>query len=320
MSAENRQRDDDVRGAIDALADRVDTLASMVRETAHRAFPKEMCYSCHVAHGADDNVFTNLMAARNLLVAAEACTRHPDQASALGASTEETAAWRDAAAAVHVPYDEERGVHSQSAGFTRYAEWDFELWRGRYPLMMHAPYVQLYRKQVVKQADLVLAMHWCSDRFTPEQNASNVDYYEQRTVRDSSVSACTQSVLCDEVGHLIWRTTTSQRLPLSTCAIVTRTPATDSTWPRSRGPGSPSARASGAAPRRRAAPPRPAAAHHPHRAGLPTSLARPTSAGRGPSRQRGVLARRSRDAAGRRRRTARPDRSPKAQGPAVATS
>lgn len=150
----------------------------------------------------DDNVFTNLMAARNLLVAAEACTRHPDQASALGASTEETAAWRDAAAAVHVPYDEERGVHSQSAGFTRYAEWDFELWRGRYPLMMHAPYVQLYRKQVVKQADLVLAMHWCSDRFTPEQKASNVDYYERRTVRDSSLSACTQSVLCAEVGHL----------------------------------------------------------------------------------------------------------------------
>jgi alpha,alpha-trehalose phosphorylase len=62
--------------------------------------------------------------------------------------------------------------------------------------------VQLYRKQVVKQADLVLAMHWCSEAFTAEQKARNVDYYERRTVRDSSLSACTQAVMCAEVGHL----------------------------------------------------------------------------------------------------------------------
>jgi alpha,alpha-trehalose phosphorylase len=148
-----------------------------------------------------DNVFTNLMAAHNLRVAAEACARHPEKARAMGVTTEETAAWRDAANAAHIPYDEELGVHQQCEGFTTFAEWDFEN-RNNYPLLLHEPYVRLYPAQVVKQADLVMAMQWQSHAFTPEQKARNVDYYERRTVRDSSLSACTQAVMCAEVGHL----------------------------------------------------------------------------------------------------------------------
>jgi trehalose/maltose hydrolase-like predicted phosphorylase len=148
----------------------------------------------------DDNVFTNLMAARNLTAAADACQRNPDASRRLGVTHEESAQWRDAARTVHIPYDEQLGVHEQSDRFTRFAEWDFSA--HEYPLLMHAPYVQLYRKQVIKQADVVLAMHWCGEHFTPEQKARNVDYYERRTVRDSSLSACTQALLCADVGHL----------------------------------------------------------------------------------------------------------------------
>jgi len=148
-----------------------------------------------------DNVFTNLMAAHNLRVAAAACARHPEQARAMGITTEETAAWRDAANAAHIPYDEELGVHQQCEGFTTFAEWDFEH-RNNYPLLLHEPYVRLYPAQVVKQADLVLAMQLQSHAFTPEQKARNVDYYERRTTRDSSLSACTQAVMCAEVGHM----------------------------------------------------------------------------------------------------------------------
>jgi alpha,alpha-trehalose phosphorylase len=151
---------------------------------------------------ADDNVFTNLMAARNLQAAATFATRFPDDARRLEVDPEEEAAWRDAAAAVHVPYDKELGVHPQSEGFTGYAVWDFEAWKDKYPLLLHAPYFELYRKQVVKQADLTLAMYWCGDEFTPEQKARNVDYYERITVRDSSLSACVQAVTAAEVGHL----------------------------------------------------------------------------------------------------------------------
>ena len=151
---------------------------------------------------ADDNVFTNLMAARNLRSAAETAARLPATARELHVDAEEEAAWRDAAAAVYVPYDEDLGVHPQSEGFTGYAVWDFEAYKDKYPLMLHAPYFQLYRMQVVKQADLMLATYWCGDAFTPEEKARNFDYYERLTVRDSSLSACVQAVMAAEVGHL----------------------------------------------------------------------------------------------------------------------
>ena len=148
-----------------------------------------------------DNVFTNLMAAHNLRVAAAACERHPDIARALEVTTEESSAWRDAADAASLPFDDGLGVHQQCEGFTTLREWNFDE-DNDYPLLLHESYVRLYPAQVVKQADLVLAMHWRSHEFTQDQKARNVDYYEPRTVRDSSLSASTQAVMCAEVGHL----------------------------------------------------------------------------------------------------------------------
>ncbi|MPV35843.1 glycoside hydrolase family 65 protein [Georgenia subflava] len=150
----------------------------------------------------DDNTFTNLMAARNLRAAVAACRRHPDVAAQHEVSEAELERWERAAAHVYVPYDDVLGVHPACRDFTRYREWDFDPDGEAYPLMMNAPYVLLYRRQVVKQADLVLAMHWCPEHFTDEQLARNLDYYERRTVRDSSLSACTQAVMCAQAGHL----------------------------------------------------------------------------------------------------------------------
>jgi alpha,alpha-trehalose phosphorylase len=152
---------------------------------------------------ADNNVYTNLMAQRNLEAAARAAERRPELASAHGVDDEETSAWRDAAAAIVIPYDAALGVHSQAEGFTKHQLWNFAgTTPDQYPLLLHFAYFDLYRKQVVKQADLVLAMHWRGDFFTPDQLARNFDYYEQITVRDSSLSACTQAVIAAEVGHL----------------------------------------------------------------------------------------------------------------------
>jgi alpha,alpha-trehalose phosphorylase len=151
----------------------------------------------------DDNVYTNLMAARNLAAAASLAPRFPEVMARLGVDEEEAASWRDAAATMHIPFDEELGVHPQHESFTRYQEFDFAAMDPEdYPLLLHVPYFQLYRTQVVKQADLVLAMHWRGDAFTPEQKARNFAYYEARTVRDSSLSAATQAVVAAEVGHL----------------------------------------------------------------------------------------------------------------------
>jgi alpha,alpha-trehalose phosphorylase len=94
-------------------------------------------------------------------------------------------------------------VHQQSAGYTRYERWNFDATSpDEYPLLLHFPYFDLYRKQVVKQADLVLAMVACGDQFTAEEKARAFAYYETLTVRDSSLSACVQAILAAEVGHL----------------------------------------------------------------------------------------------------------------------
>jgi alpha,alpha-trehalose phosphorylase len=152
---------------------------------------------------ADNNVYTNLMARRNLVGAAEACARLQDKAHELGVTPGEMARWRSAAEHIFIPYDARLGVHPQAEGFTTHEVWDFAATRpDQYPLMLHFPYFDLYRKQVVKQPDLVLAMQLCCEAFTPEEKARNFAYYERITVRDSSLSACTQAVLAAEVGHL----------------------------------------------------------------------------------------------------------------------
>ena len=152
---------------------------------------------------ADNNVFTNLMAARNLNSAAEVCMRHPRRAAELGVSREEIDAWRAAAGAIVIPYDDTLGVTSQSDGFTRYRRWDFTgTAPEQYPLLLHYPYYLLYSSQVVKQADMVFALYACGDCFSPEQKLRDFDYYESITVRDSSLSACIQAIVAAEVGHV----------------------------------------------------------------------------------------------------------------------
>jgi alpha,alpha-trehalose phosphorylase len=152
---------------------------------------------------ADNNVYTNLMAQENLFAAADVAARHRERASELGVDDEEMTSWREAAASMVIPYDPTLGVHPQADGFTGHEVWDFaNTTAEQYPLLLHFPYFDLYRKQVVKQADLVLAMQLHPDAFTQEQKARNFAYYDQLTVRDSSLSACVQAVIAAEVGHL----------------------------------------------------------------------------------------------------------------------
>ncbi|MQA73069.1 MAG: family 65 glycosyl hydrolase [Solirubrobacterales bacterium] len=152
---------------------------------------------------ADNNVYTNLIAQRNLRDAAAATESDPELAGGFGVDSEEAAGWRDAAEAMIVPYDEDLGVHAQSESYTEHAVWDFDATASdHHPLFLHYPYFDLYRKQVVKQADLVLALHLRGDAFTAEEKARDFAYYEALTVRDSSLSACTQAVIAAEVGQL----------------------------------------------------------------------------------------------------------------------
>ncbi|MFC8192863.1 glycoside hydrolase family 65 protein [Cellulomonas sp. NPDC057328] len=151
----------------------------------------------------DDNTYTNLVVARSLAAAVDVTGRRPDDARRLGVDDEERARWAAAAEAVVVPYAEDLGVTEQSAGFTRHPAWDFARGPdGWTPYEDRVHYTELYRHQLVKQADLVLALVVAGDRFSTEQKRRDFAYYEPLTVRDSSLSASVQAVVAAELGHL----------------------------------------------------------------------------------------------------------------------
>src|SRR4029079_18898316 len=143
------------------------------------------------------------MAQLNRRAAADAAERYPDRAGDLGVDGAETASWRAAGDAMLTPSDAELGIYSQAESFTHHQRFDFDgADPDTYPLLLHFPYFDLYRKQVIKQADLVLALHLRGDAFSDEEKARAFDYYEALTVRDSSLSASTQAVIAAEVGHI----------------------------------------------------------------------------------------------------------------------
>ena len=158
----------------------------------------------------NDNAFTNLMARLNLRFAAESVrlleAERPDAHAALVAELElgpeELERWERAAAAMHVPYDEGRGMHPQDAHFLEREMWDLDATPPeKFPLLLHYHPLEIYRRQVIKQADVVLAMFLVGDEFSPDEKRANFDYYDRLTTGDSSLSACVQSIIAAEVGE-----------------------------------------------------------------------------------------------------------------------
>lgn len=152
---------------------------------------------------SDDNVYTNVTAARNLRAAAAAVERHPRAAAELDVGDDEAAGWARRAAAMAVPFDDRLGVHPQAVNFTAHQPWNFDaMTADDYPLMNNYPYFELYRRQVVKQADVVMAIDRCPDAFDADVAARDFAFYEAITVRDSSLSAASQGVVAARLGHL----------------------------------------------------------------------------------------------------------------------
>ena len=157
----------------------------------------------------DDNVYTNLMAQMHLRYAADVLdwleTEHPDRHSALIDAVTftdgEAERWRQAADNMYVPYDPERGINPQDETFLDKQLWDLEFTpRDRFPLLLFYHPLVIYRHQVLKQADVVLAMFLRGGEFSPELKRSNFAYYDKLTTGDSSLSASVQSIVAAEVG------------------------------------------------------------------------------------------------------------------------
>ena len=157
----------------------------------------------------NNNCYTNLMARENMRYAAEIVRMlerdDPDSFASLvrrtGLDPDEPGAWDQAAERMYLPYDERLKVHPQDDAFLDLERWDFaNTPEDHYPLLLHYHPLNLYRSQVIKQADTVLAMFLLSEQFTHEAKRRNFEYYDPLTTHDSSLSVCIQSIVANEIG------------------------------------------------------------------------------------------------------------------------
>jgi alpha,alpha-trehalose phosphorylase len=212
----------DVTDDVDLLHDEgVEMLVESARMWLGLGFFSERQNGAFCIHGVtgpdeyttvvDNNLFTNLMARLNLHFAASTVrdlrTADPKRYEALVHRTrlrdDEADEWWRAADAMYLPYDEATGIHLQDADFLEHEVWDFENTPPEhYPLLLHYHPLAIYRHQVIKQADVVLAMFLLGNEFPFEVKQRNFDYYDPLTTGDSSLSACIQSVVAAEIGYM----------------------------------------------------------------------------------------------------------------------
>jgi alpha,alpha-trehalose phosphorylase len=158
----------------------------------------------------DNNAYTNLMAKENLEVATRVIewlqgadpVAHAALVRATGLTEAEVDSWRRAAERMHIPRHEELGIVLQDDHFLERKRWDFEATPPeKHPLLLHYHPLELYRHQVIKQTDVVLATYLVGQHFSEDEKRRTFDYYDPLTTGDSSLSACVQSVMASEVGY-----------------------------------------------------------------------------------------------------------------------
>ncbi len=210
----------DVRGDREILAEvGAEILVETARMWASLGFlsPETGKFHIHGVTGPDeyttvvnDNTYTNLMARMNLRFAAEVVPwiqeHRPEAYQHLvhetGLRPEEVESWERAAQSMYIPFDPERGINPQDDNFLEKEVWDFRNTPvDRYPLLLHYHPLIIYRHQVIKQADVVLALVLLGNEFTLEQKRRNFEYYDPLTTGDSSLSACVQAILAAEIGY-----------------------------------------------------------------------------------------------------------------------
>ena len=157
----------------------------------------------------NNNFYTNVMAKTHLAFAAEVAGwmgREKPEAftklsEKLDLSAGEVAHWSDVSDRLRLAYDETRGIHAQDDAFLSRKVWDFAGTPAEnYPLLLHYHPLVIYRHQVCKQADVVLALFLRGDLFPKAVKRRDFDYYEAITTHDSSLSTCIHSIIASEVG------------------------------------------------------------------------------------------------------------------------
>ncbi len=160
-------------------------------------------YTCLV----NNNYYTNAGARENLRWAANICKalREADlfervQAQT-GISLNEERRFLEAAEAMYLPYDEGLGILMQDDSFLNKKRLDLAgIPKEKFPLLLHYHPLFIYRHQVCKQPDAVLALYLFGDGVGEDTAKRTYAYYETVTTHDSSLSKCIFSIMAARLG------------------------------------------------------------------------------------------------------------------------
>jgi alpha,alpha-trehalose phosphorylase len=157
----------------------------------------------------DNNFYTNAMAQAHLEFTVHVCNmlhtqlplRWRDLARQLQIEPDEIALWSRAARRMYLPYDRDLQIFKQDDTFLDRKPWENIAGDDNHtPLLLRFHPLVLYRHQLCKQADAVLALCLLSERFTPADRRRTFEYYERCTVHDSTLSPGIFSIVASDIG------------------------------------------------------------------------------------------------------------------------
>ena len=160
-------------------------------------------YTCMV----DNNFYTNCAAAHGMNWTIKLLEKFADTPEIislkqrLALTDKEISEISKAAASIYLPYDEELGINPQDDSFLQKPIWDLASTpKEEFPLLLHYHPLHLYRYQVCKQADTVLAHFLFPDSADAITQEKSFRYYEKITTHDSSLSTCVFSMQASRLG------------------------------------------------------------------------------------------------------------------------
>ena len=158
----------------------------------------------------DNNFYTNFLVRRmfdfTLETRALLAEKYPERLAALcqkcGMTEAEFGRIEEASRKMYFPYNEEYGMYMQDDNFMYKDPVDLaSVPAEKLPLLFTLHPLNLWRWQVCKQADIVLLTFLCSEFFDKEQIRKIFDYYEPKTIHDSSLSAAVHSIVACAIGY-----------------------------------------------------------------------------------------------------------------------
>jgi maltose phosphorylase len=157
-----------------------------------------------------NNAYTNYMGKRSLEYAAETLRRmkeeQPELFKALkdktGLADEELGVWENISANMALPETKE-GLIEQHDGYFDLPYLDIHsIPMSEFPLYHNWSYDRIYRTSMIKQPDVLMFLYLYNSSFSEDVKRLNYEYYEPRTIHESSLSPAVHSILAAELGKM----------------------------------------------------------------------------------------------------------------------